>query len=165
MQHCVDVDTILDFVAGRLSADALASMEQHADGCATCFDLIATAAGALATEPAPLPLPVPHLHPGVARTVAGYRLVEALGYGGAGIVYRAVHQASGAEVALKTVRLSAPGALSSIRREIQALGRVRHPGVVRILDHGVEEGRPWYAMELIEGPTLHACLCTVASRG
>ena len=52
------------------------------------------------------------------------------------------------------VRAVAPQWLESIRREIDALTRISHPGVVRILDNGVYEGRPWYAMELLEGESL-----------
>ena len=44
--------------------------------------------------------------------------------------------------------------LQLLRREIQALVRIRHPGVERILDEGVHHGQPWYAMELVEGATL-----------
>jgi len=61
-------------------------------------------------------------------------------------------------VALKTVRIASEGKLASVRREIQALGRLRHPGVVKILDGGIDEGRPWYAMELLEGGSLHQYL-------
>jgi serine/threonine protein kinase len=57
-------------------------------------------------------------------------------------------------VALKTVRLPTPRWLESIRREIDALTRIDHPGVVRIVDHGVHDGRPWYAMDLLEGESL-----------
>jgi hypothetical protein len=57
-------------------------------------------------------------------------------------------------VALKTVKIPTPRWLESIRREIDALTRIRHPGVVRIVEHGVEHGRPWYAMDLLEGESL-----------
>ena len=87
-------------------------------------------------------------------TIGQYRIVETIGQGGMGIVFRARHVSSERAVALKTVKLPAPRWLDSIRREIQALTRVRHPGVVRIVDHGVHEGRPWYAMDLLEGETL-----------
>ena len=44
--------------------------------------------------------------------------------------------------------------MRGLRREIAALARLRHPGVVQIIEHGLEQGLPWYAMELLEGPTL-----------
>jgi serine/threonine protein kinase/tetratricopeptide (TPR) repeat protein len=71
-----------------------------------------------------------------------------------GVVYRAEHVETHSLVALKTVRLRNENLLSGIRREIRALMRVRHPGVVRILAEGVADGVPWYAMELLEGATL-----------
>jgi predicted ATPase len=48
--------------------------------------------------------------------------------------------------------------LQSIRREIHALSRIRHPGVVRVRDHGIEQGLPWYAMELLQGVSLRLWL-------
>jgi tetratricopeptide (TPR) repeat protein len=71
-----------------------------------------------------------------------------------GVVYRARHETTGATVALKTVRAEDASLMRGIRREIHALRRARHAGVVSIVDEGVEEGMPWYAMELIEGRTL-----------
>ena len=71
-----------------------------------------------------------------------------------GVVYAAEHAETGRRVALKTVRLAAEGAVPSLRREILALGRVDHPGVVKIVDEGLSEGMPWYAMELLPGRTL-----------
>ena len=91
---------------------------------------------------------------GSSGIIGPYRLLEPIGRGGMGVVFRAEHAATGELVALKTVDVSDPGLISSIRREIHALRRVEHPGVVRIVDEGVEDGLPWYAMELLEGRTL-----------
>ena len=86
--------------------------------------------------------------------VGAYRLEEVLGQGGMGVVYRAVHGDTGALAAVKTVRAGAEGVIAAIRREVHALERLSHPGVVAILDHGLHEGLPWYAMDLLEGRTL-----------
>lgn len=71
-----------------------------------------------------------------------------------GVVYRAVHEKSGQEVALKTVSVAQNSLVESLRREIYALSTIRHPGIVRVLDTGVANGLPWYAMELLKGETL-----------
>jgi tetratricopeptide (TPR) repeat protein len=88
------------------------------------------------------------------RRIDDYRILGLLGTGGVGVVYRAQHVGTGEVVALKTVRARSSPHLSSVRREILALHRLRHPGIVRILDGGVSDGRPWYAMELLSGHTL-----------
>ena len=75
-----------------------------------------------------------------------------------GVVYRASHRETGDRVAVKTVRGFAADTLSSLRREIHALRRIRLPGVVRVVDDGFEDGAPWYAMELLRGETLHDVL-------
>ena len=92
----------------------------------------------------------------LTSSVGPYQIVGALGMGSYGIVHRAVHDVSKQHVALKTVRISAPRWLESIRREIRALTRIAHPGIVRIVDHGIHESRPWYAMQLLEGETLRS---------
>src|ERR1700690_2021651 len=89
-------------------------------------------------------------------TIGPYRVLEPLGRGGMGVVYRARHLNSERAIALKTVDIPASRWIDSIRREIQALTRIRHPGIVRIVDHGVHQGRPWYAMDLVEGESLRS---------
>src|SRR5690349_12911540 len=85
--------------------------------------------------------------------VGPYRVVGQLGSGGMGVVYRGVDE-HGQEVAIKTVRGARQSLLAAIRREIRALMRVRHPGVVRVVAEGLAGGLPWYAMELLVGGTL-----------
>ncbi len=90
----------------------------------------------------------------VPRHVGSYKIVDTLGRGGMGIVYKAEHLKTGKVVALKTIRVPNPHHMTSIRREIRALMRLRHPGVVSIVDEGVDGDSPWYAMELLNGVTL-----------
>jgi serine/threonine protein kinase/tetratricopeptide (TPR) repeat protein len=89
-----------------------------------------------------------------APLVEPYELAEMLGQGGMGVVHRAVHRPTGTVVALKMVRRLDPELLESVRREIQALSKLQHPGVVRIVHTGTEALSPWFAMEFLERRTL-----------
>jgi serine/threonine protein kinase len=103
--------------------------------------------------------PIAALCPG--DRLAGYRVVEKLGAGGMGTVYRAIDEASRDAVALKIVRVA--DALDEYRfeREAIALGRVSHPAVVRYLEHGCERGVHYLVMEWLEGRTLDEHLADV----
>ncbi len=92
---------------------------------------------------------------GTRPTRAGpYRLLDQIGHGGMGVVFRAEHVGTGAPAAVKTIRALEGPLLSSFRREVGALSRIEHPGVVRIFEHGVDGPMPWMAMELVEGRSL-----------
>ena len=86
--------------------------------------------------------------------IGPYRIIERLGSGGMGVVYRGEHTTTGSPAAIKTVEVLAPSRLAGLRREVDALTRIRHPGIVHILAQGVEHGCPWYAMDLLGGETL-----------
>ena len=87
-------------------------------------------------------------------TVGPWFLEQELSRGGFGAVWRA-RDAHGRTAALKLVSLTgAADEVTRFLREVEALRRLRHPGVVGILDAGVDQGRPWLAMELIEGESL-----------
>ena len=83
-----------------------------------------------------------------------YRVLGLIGKGGMGLVYHAIHRETREEVAVKTVRVRKRGMLHRIRREINALARIEHPGLVRVIETGQTEGQPWYAMELLRGRSL-----------
>ena len=93
-------------------------------------------------------------HTVIPSTLGPYRLVSVLGQGGMGVVYRGEHTETGEAVAVKTVRVPSENLLSSIRREIHALSRVRHSSIVSVLAEGVTDALPWYAMPLPQGSTL-----------
>ncbi len=86
--------------------------------------------------------------------IGPYRITDVLGQGAMGIVYAGTHTKTGTTAAIKTVYEHEASRFLQIRREIRALARLDHPGVVRILDHGAADGLPWYAMERLEGTTL-----------
>ena len=97
--------------------------------------------------------------------IGAYRIVELLGRGSMGAVYRARHGRTGQLVALKTVARPAAGHVPTLRREIRALTRIRHPGIARILDSGLHEGVPWYAMQLVQGLNLRQAAPRPAAAG
>ena len=86
--------------------------------------------------------------------IGPYFILEELGHGGMGIVFRGVHKETGEQAAIKTLYISKQGQFESILREIRALERLNHPGIVKIVNHGEWNGIPWYAMKLYEGLTL-----------
>ncbi|MCX4246348.1 serine/threonine-protein kinase [Paraliomyxa miuraensis] len=91
-----------------------------------------------------------------------YVILDRLAAGGMGVVYRAIDPQLERMVALKLLRFGedddARAQHTRLLREAQAMARVRHPNVVVVYDVGVEEGRVYVAMELIEGQTLGAWL-------
>ena len=71
-----------------------------------------------------------------------------------GIVLRGEDLRDGGLVALKTVLPPGSADAASLRREIAALGRMSHPGIVRLIADGSWNGLPWMAMELLRGSTV-----------
>lgn len=86
--------------------------------------------------------------------IGPYVVLAPLGAGTMGTVYRAQHEDTKSIVAIKTVGEFSETLIPRIRREIYALSRLQHPGIVAILDQGEEAGRPWYAMSLVQGVNL-----------
>jgi serine/threonine protein kinase len=108
----------------------------------------------MAVRPLAMTAPRPAAPRALPIAFGGYRIHGVLGRGGMGVVYRAEDPATGVRIAIKTVRSPLDAELFGLRREIRALWRLRHPGVVRILGDGSFRGCPWFAMELLQGSTL-----------
>jgi serine/threonine protein kinase len=92
------------------------------------------------------------------RCIGPWRLVEELGAGGFGVVWRAERKGPVAHpVALKLIKLGMDTreVLARFEAEREALARMDHPGIARVLDGGAtEEGRPYFVMELVQGTSI-----------
>ena len=94
-----------------------------------------------------------------ARFAGRYRLLKPLGRGGMGEVFLALDFTSGAECALKRLKPRGSLDLPDLRREFDALTRVRHPAVVAALELGLDENNtPFYTMEYVPGRTADVAL-------
>jgi WD40 repeat protein/serine/threonine protein kinase len=109
--------------------------------------------------------PHPHEPAALPERLGDFRLLRKLGEGGMGVVYLARQESLGREVALKLVRpdqLWFSGARERFRREVDAIARLQHPGVVPIHAVGEEAGIPFFAMEQVAGATLADVITALA---
>ncbi len=94
--------------------------------------------------------------------LARYPVVERIGRGGVGLVYRVEDPELGRDVAIKVLRAAHardPELVERFRAEARVCGRLTHPGVVTIHEVGeLADGRPYFAMKLIDGATLASML-------
>jgi eukaryotic-like serine/threonine-protein kinase len=168
---CLDPEQAIGFVQGWLSADKVAGVEAHIDRCVMCRLYVAELAkvssanaetlgggGSVGPEP-----PREAVEPPLARGsgLGRYVIDGLLGTGAMGIVYAAYDPHLDRKVAIKVLRREAHdgrGTLERVMREARAMARLSHPNVVAVHDVGVHEGRPFLAMEYIDGITLRSWL-------
>ncbi len=119
------------------------------------------------TEMAPVPPDKapspPHAPSGDPEQISGYRILEKIGAGSMGTVYRARQESMDRLVALKVL----PAAMTRNRRfveqflsEARAAGRLNHPNVIRVHDVGREDDVYFYSMEFVEGKSLDALIAS-----
>lgn len=109
------------------------------------------------------PEPVPH-DSNKLPEIAGFKVLEKIGSGGMGTVYRAYHHRLEVEVAIKVFKTLHPEAKTLLSREARAAARLQHPNIVQVLDYQ-EFGRgAYFAMQLVKGEDAHELIQRVSGR-
>ncbi len=116
------------------------------------------------TETAELPAPSPQdrrtggRDPWLGRIIDGrYKVIEVLGRGGMGLVYKVEHQRMGKIAAMKVLHgelADDPEVMGRFRREAEAVSRLTHPNTVQVFDFGVAQGALYLIMEYVRGLDL-----------
>jgi len=97
----------------------------------------------------------------IGRTLSHYWIVEEIGKGGMGVVYRALDKSLGREVALKVLAPGPsedPDAQRRLRQEARAAAALTHPGICTVHEIDEAEGATFIAMELVKGTSVQALL-------
>ncbi|MDX9721703.1 MAG: serine/threonine-protein kinase [Myxococcota bacterium] len=105
--------------------------------------------------------PVHATLPSLGAIIADHSILEQIGVGGFGAVYRALHRRLGREVALKILKPNqefAGDLPQRFTREINLTVRLEHPNIVRVYDCGEDQGLLWMSMEYVRGLTLSELL-------
>ncbi|MCA8969999.1 MAG: protein kinase [Planctomycetes bacterium] len=95
------------------------------------------------------------------RELGGHALLEVIGEGGMGVIYRALQKSTGREVALKVLRPELhffDTSRARFRREVEAFARLAHPAIVPVFDAGEDRGIPFFTMEYVRGASLGSVL-------
>lgn len=93
----------------------------------------------------------------IGQVLGHYRILDKIGFGGMGEVYRATDDRLGRDVALKVLKpafASDPDRLRRFEQEARASAALSHPNIVAVYDIGIHDGAPYIVSELLEGQTL-----------
>ncbi|TWT34623.1 protein kinase domain-containing protein [Blastopirellula retiformator] len=181
---CPDARKLSDFLLGLLSDEESSLISQHIDQCDVCCKALEQIPddhlASLARRATQVDVETLHNCSGDTDALGGtiaakagaqqpnqfpaelidhprYRLIQLIGFGGMGEVYRAEHRVMNREVALKVVRkdlVSSPEAISRFRNEVRAASMLSHPNIVTALDAERIGQSHVLAMELVNGSNL-----------
>jgi serine/threonine-protein kinase len=117
-------------------------------------DLFDRLAPDLAPAIRPNPPTASRATPSPGERVGGFELIEELGRGGMGVVYRARQTNLGRTVAIKMIRSQDEAELARFRVESEAIARLQHANIVQLFEVGERDGTPFLAMEYCAGGSL-----------
>jgi serine/threonine protein kinase len=147
-----------DYVREACAGDAALAADVHSllDRVPASDRFLEGPAPASTPQPSAPSLEIPRRGPAPDDRIAHYRIVRRLGAGGMGVVYEAFDERLERRVAVKLLRHDAadPNAGPRLIREARVVARVVHPLICQVYDLGDAGGRPFLAMELVEGEAL-----------
>ena len=159
---CPDADELRAYLLGELEPARLDELAEHLGACPAC-DARAAAldaesdavVAALRSTAGGTPAAAdPSAPPAV---VGDYQVLEEVGRGGMGVVYKARHVGLNRLAAVKMIlsgRYAGAEEQMRFRIEGEVLARLRHPNVVEVYGTGTHDGRPFLALEWVDGGTL-----------
>jgi serine/threonine protein kinase len=158
--HCLTAEELTTLNLGELPDTLLDEIAEHLEHCPRCegaaraldrvSDPLQQALRASAAL-APDAMDRPPAH------VGDYEILDELGRGGMGVVYRARHRVLGRVTALKMLLLgefSDPQERARFRTEAEAAARLQHPNIVQVYEVGEHEARPYFTLEYVAGGSL-----------
>lgn len=179
MPRCPSEDTLARYGEQRLSAEELARIEEHLEGCEAC-DLAAAVLRASYVSSVHLTAPTSATLDSFVRRarlaralkpgshLGRFRLLERMGVGATGAVFAAHDPELDRRVALKVLldsRDSPQAQRERLLREARSMAKLTHPHVVAAYEIGVAQGCVFLAMELVEGTTLRDWVAARPERG
>jgi tetratricopeptide (TPR) repeat protein/TolB-like protein len=162
---CPTEDVVAAFVEGQLSPAETQSIVEHIDRCVDCRTLVAGAASDPVEMTNRFPAALDTMADGAAEgqsadgagapRLRGYRILERIGQGAMGEVYRAEDEQLARPVAIKLLSLaSTPAARQRFLNEARTVARLRHPNIVTIYSSDISGERPFIVSELLSGVSL-----------
>jgi serine/threonine protein kinase len=156
-----DLTLLRRFVAGRLAEEEATEVAEHLEGCEACVEQLEAQPeeDALVDELRACALPEEAAAPDLrGRRVGRYELLEELGRGGMGVVYRAFDPRLKRDIALKLILAGEYADAEKrlrLRQEAEAIAALQHPGIVQVHDVGEADGFTYLALELLHPGGLH----------
>jgi eukaryotic-like serine/threonine-protein kinase len=165
---------LIKFASGGLAQNARAQLYKHLETCVPCRKVVESVREPSAPKATPIELGLPNTSGEfktrqvtdmlIGATLGEYRVVERLGQGGMGVLYRGVQPIIGKQVAIKVVLSEIAGDPTVAQRmidEARAVNAAKHKNIVDIFAFGqLPDGRPYMVMELLHGQSLGEMLST-----